>query len=49
MIFYITVINITKCARGAYFHERRSLNNGWVETDNNIGENALRSVAVGRK
>lgn len=23
--------------------------NGWVEIDNNIGENALRSVAVGRK
>lgn len=22
---------------------------GWVEIDNNIGENALRSVAVGRK
>lgn len=23
--------------------------NGWVEIDNNIGENALRTVAVGRK
>ena len=39
------------CKRGGVHTDALNVycSNGWVEINNNIGENALRSVAVGRK